>query len=77
MDGNSTIGNVTSIIMQSVDSLGDTVQTTINRLYFYPNPDATYNQVDTAIRALISLSANTYKDTICVTNISVSEVLAG
>lgn len=77
MDSNTKIGEVTNFVIQTTNPLGETVETKINRNYFYANPEATYQQVDTAMRALIELSANNYKDTICVTNISVGEVLAG
>lgn len=77
MDSNTAIGQVTNFVIQTTTPLGETVETKINRNYFYANPEATYSQVDTATRALISLSVNNYKDTICITNISVSEVLAG
>lgn len=76
MDSNTKIGIVTSFVIKSVTPLSETVETTLNK-NLITNQDATYSQVDTAARALISISANTYSDTICVTNISVGEVLAG
>lgn len=76
MDSNTKIGKVTQIIIKSSDQLGNTIETGFNK-NFYVNEDATYSQVDTANRAVIQLSKNTYIDTICVTNISVNEVLAG
>lgn len=76
MDANSAIGNVDYFIIKSTDNLGEVYETTPNKK-FIPNQEATYSQVDTAMKALVTLSTNTYTDTICVTNISVNEVLAG
>ncbi len=76
MDGSSQIGNVDKFVIKSSDNLGEKFETTLNR-NFLPNSEATYTRVDTAMKALMTLSTNTYDDTICVTNISVNEVLAG
>lgn len=76
MDGNTQIGVVNSFIVKSTDQLGNEMETTLNKKLL-ANQEATYQNVDTANRALFELSLNTYQDTICVTNISVAEVLAG
>lgn len=76
MDGNTPIGIVSQFIIKSKDNLGNDEETTLNK-NFIANEQATYSQVDTASRALMELSTNTYQDTICVTNISVQEILAG
>lgn len=80
MDGNTQIGKVSSFVLKTsmqTSSEGDiTFETTLNK-NLVPNENATYQNVDTAMRALVTLSSNNYVDTICVTNISVSDVLAG
>ena len=76
MDSNTTIGQIDQFILKTTDNLGETVETGISKK-FVGNAEATYSNVDTAMKALASLSTNTYSDTICVTNISVNEVMAG
>lgn len=71
----ATIGNVTQIILKTTDTYGDPTETNISK-GFIVNPSATYQQVDTANRAIAGLIKNTYNDTILVTNVSVNEVLA-
>lgn len=72
----ATVGNVTEMILQTQDALQNYDETKINKK-FYINPNATYQQVDTAARALVLLSRNTYVDTILVTKVSVNEKLEG
>lgn len=76
MGSDTQIGIVSSFVIKSTDTLGNEEETTLNKK-FIANSEATYQNVDTASRALFELSANQYQDTICVTNISVTEVLAG
>ena len=76
MDSNTAIGNVTQIVIKTTNTLGQDVENKLNK-NFMVNSDATYSNVDTAARALVAMSSDTYSDTICITNISVNEVLAG
>lgn len=77
MDSNTAIGNVSYfIIVTQADGAEANTETTLNK-NLTPNSLATYSQVNTAMRALVELSNNTYYDTICVTNISVGEIMAG
>lgn len=76
MDANSPIGNVTTIYLNSYDQLDNTYKTNISK-GFEVNPEATYSQVDTALRGINGLTRNTYDDTILVTEISVNDVMAG
>ena len=76
MDSNTAIGNVTQIVIKTTDTYGHDVENKLNK-NFMVNSDATYTNVDTAARALVAMSSDTYSDTICITNISVNEVLAG
>lgn len=75
MGSDTTIGQIDQFILKTTTSLGETVETGISKK-FVGNATANYGQVDTAFKALASLSTNTYSDTICVTNISVNEVMA-
>lgn len=75
MAANDAIGNVDKYILKTVDALGTPHETTISK-GFIINSAATYQQVDTASRAITALSKNTYEDTILVTNISVNEVVS-
>lgn len=76
MDANTQIGDIDKFVIKTTTPTLQDMETTLNK-NFVPNSEATYQQVDTAARALIELSNNGYTDTICVTNISVNEVLAG
>lgn len=76
MDSNTAIGNVTQFVLKTTDNLGENVETALSK-NFIANENATYANVDTAMRALASLTRNTYSDAICITNISVNEVIAG
>ena len=76
MDSNTAIGNVTQFVLKTTNNLGENVETALSK-NFVANANATYANVDTAMRALTSTSSNTYSDTICITNISVNEVIAG
>ena len=75
MSANSAIGQVDKYILKTLDSLGEDNENVISK-GFTVNSTATYQQVDTASRAIAALSKDTYNDTILVTNISVNEVIA-
>lgn len=73
----AVIGNVSEIYLLSYDALGNQYKTNISKGFsINPNGEVTYEQIDTAQRALCNLSSNTYDDTTLVTNISVNEKLA-
>lgn len=75
MAASDPVGNVSKMILVSKEESGDEHSTTIsNRLLI--NPEVTYQQVDTVSRALIGMSKDSYYDTLLVTNISVTEVIA-
>lgn len=76
MDSDTKIGKVDRFILVTQNSMEQTIETPINK-NFIENPDATYGQVDAAFRAVAELSQNRFYDVICVTNISVAEVMAG
>jgi len=68
------IGNVQTMYLQTTDQLGNKYETNISK-GFSVNGAATYQQVDTAVRALAELSTNTYGDTVLITSVSVNEKL--
>lgn len=75
MAANDPVGTVDKYIIQSKDDDGTEYTTTLsNKIQI--NPEATYQQIDTASRALNQLSTNNYYDTILVTNVSVTEQVA-
>ncbi len=76
MAADTQIGNVDKIVIVSTDALGKNIETNLNKSCI-ANSEATYQQVNDAARAMVGLSRNTYSDTICVTNISTNEELAG
>ena len=67
------IGNVTEYRIISKDSFENEYN---NKILGALNPSATYQQVDATSRALVGLSKNTYRDSILVTEVSVTEELA-
>lgn len=69
------IGNVTGYNVKTVDQMGNEYTTNISKSLGV-NPEATYGQIDTASRAIVGLTTNTYRDTILVTEISVNEEVA-
>ena len=69
------IGNVATYNIISNDQLGNEITTNISK-GFSINGAATYQQVDTASRALNALTTNTYNDTQLITEVSVNEKLA-
>lgn len=71
-----SVGNVSSMVLKTENSLGETSETTITNRRIFVNPATTYAQVDTFSRKLANLSTNTYKDTDLITIISVNEKLA-
>lgn len=75
MAASTPIGNVSQFVIKTSDTMGEAEDIAINK-NFIANPEATYEKVDTAMRALMQLSNNQYQDTICITNISVVEQIA-
>lgn len=71
----AAIGTVNTIYLISQDQLGNRYQTNINGRNMTVNYNATYQQVDTAMRALNALTTNVYEDTNLIKTISVNEVL--
>ncbi len=69
------IGNVSQFVIKTEDTRGEAQDVAVNK-NFIANPEATYEAVDTAMRALMQLSTNQYQDTICITNISVVEQIS-
>lgn len=72
----AAIGVVNKYILKLTDANQEPKDTTLSNKFAF-NAEATYNQVDTASRALATLTKYSYQDTILVTNVSVNEVLAG
>lgn len=72
MAKNAAIGNVETIYVKSNDTSGNALETNISK-GFKVNANATYQEVDTAIRALWYLNTDSYDDTILVTKVSVNE----
>ncbi len=69
------IGNVNAIYLKSVDQLGNEYQTNITGKNFTVKPNATYRQVDAAMRSLRNIITNNYVDTVLITAVSVNEVM--
>lgn len=67
----ATIGDVQTVYIMSLDNLGNFYQTNVSK-GFQVNPDATYQQVNDAMRALNGLTTNTYQDTTLITAVSVN-----
>lgn len=61
-----------TLIVKSTDTLGNVYQKSMTNA----NPEATNANIDTFARSLISLSTNTYQDTIKRDEESVTEALA-
>ena len=61
-----------SLILKSVDQLGNTYQKTI----IHVNPESTNAQIDTFARAFNNLGTNTYVDTVKVETESINEAIA-
>lgn len=76
MAATDTIGQVQTLILQSDDNIGNHYDTNINGRNMSVNHNATYQQVDTALRALNGLTTNVYVDTQLITAISVNEKMA-
>lgn len=76
MAANDKIGDVDKIVIQTRNNVTGIIQESSLNKNCYPNKDATYQQVNDATRAISELSRNEYEDTICITNISVTEQLA-
>lgn len=61
-----------SLLVKSVDQLGNNYQKTITHV----NPASTNQQIDTFARAFNNLGTNTYVDTVKVETTSINEALA-
>jgi len=72
MAASATIGDVSAVYLISNDQLGNRYETKINTTKSTINEETTYQQVDTAMRQLASLSTNTYDDTLLITSVSVN-----
>lgn len=71
----AAIGRVNTIYLITQDNLGNRYETNINGRNMTVNYNATYQQVDTAMRALNGLTTNTYEDTNLIKTVSVNEEL--
>lgn len=71
----AAIGNVEEMYLITKDSLENQYKTRVGS-GFTINPEKTYQEIDTAQRALAGLTTNTYADTTLITSISVNEKLA-
>lgn len=71
----ATIGQVNTIYLVSNDQMNTRYETNITGRNITVNYDATYQQVDTTMRALNALTTNTYQDTLLIKTVSVNEVL--
>lgn len=72
MASNETIGKVNTIYLQTYDTNGDNLNTNVSK-GFIVNTNATYGQMDIAMRAINGLTTNTYGDTNLITEISLNE----
>lgn len=72
----AAIGDVQEMLLRSLDQLGKSYDTKVNISGLKINPGKTYQEIDTAQRALCGLTSNTYNDTYLITKVSVNEVLA-
>lgn len=70
----AAIGNVEEMYLVSADQMGNEYKTRIGS-GLKINPEKTYQEIDTAQRALNGLTNNTYQDTILITNVSVNDAL--
>lgn len=68
----ATIGNVQTVYLITMDNQYNRYETNVSK-GFQVNPEATYQNVDDAMRALNALSTNTYQDTTLITAVSVNE----
>lgn len=76
--GNETIGDVSKMTIITNPQSGDVKENiTFGNFTINADGEATYQNVDTAARALVTLSYNAYVDTILTTEISTDEKLAG
>lgn len=71
----SAIGNVQEMYLLTSDQLGNNYKTRVGSGLTI-NPEKTYQEIDTAQRALANLSYNTYEDTQLITAVSVNEKIA-
>lgn len=77
MAANSAVGDVNAVYLQTFDQLGNKYQTKINTTKSTITRTTTYSQVNAAMRNLVSLSSNTYEDTLLITAISVNTEVEG
>lgn len=75
MSASSQIGDVTDILLKNSDAYGNNYSTNISK-GFKVNPVATYQQVDSAIRAVNGLTTHSYDDTVLITQISVNNEMS-
>lgn len=69
------IGNVEEMYLLTTDQLGNSYKTRVGQ-GFTINSEKTYQEIDTAQRALAGLLSNTYEDTTLITSVSVNDKLA-
>lgn len=67
----AAIGDVQEMYLLSMDQLGNKYRTRIGS-GFRINPEKTYQDIDTAQRALAGLLTNIYDDTQLITSVSVN-----
>ena len=77
MAATDIVGDVSAVYLVSNDQLGNRYETRINTNKSTINGETTYQQVDTAMRQLASLSTNTYDDTLLITSVSVNYEMEG
>lgn len=77
MAASSTVGDVNAVYIKSFDQLGNAFQTRVNTNKSTIKETTTYSEVDTAMRQLISMSTNTYEDTLLITAVSVNAEVEG
>ena len=66
------IGNVDKYIIKTLNQQSETTETTLAAKFKF-NPEATYENVDIASRAIAALSTDVYSDTSLITDISVND----
>lgn len=71
----SAIGNVEEMYLITADQLGNQFKTRVGS-GLRINSEKTYQEIDTAQRALAGLTTNTYQDTTLITSVSVNDKIA-
>lgn len=77
MAANTQVGDVNAVYLTTFDQLGNKFETKINTTKSTLKRTATYNEVNSAMRQLVSMSTNTYEDTLLITAISVNAEVEG